>query len=189
MAHTHDCGTGARSKALPRAETRLLRWSRLGIVLLFALGFAVIFTFVVVMRRAPTPVIEVAGAGAVLTFAAALALGIERFIEGLWVAVGLVSDTIWPLTRVRSGVTNTLLDFDSTFAALFARTQSQLDLPAQRDSAAAGGLAAHEELQQLQACVERAISSWRAATVTSPPCCRRCSWSHAEWRRWCRRRS
>lgn len=81
-----------------------------------------------VVTYAPTPSNSFTSAAAVLTFAGGAAVAIERIIETLWILIGGVVGTYWPLNVITKQVNTMVKDLNTALQPFHESLSKELDL-------------------------------------------------------------
>ena len=96
-------------------EPKLMR------TVVFAGTLLLLAGFLIVAACSVEPNKSLAGSAAVLAVIAAAAVGIERFIEGIWTVVGQVKNAWWPFNVISTQVDGLVTDLDKQLATVYAR--------------------------------------------------------------------
>lgn len=120
--------------------------------LLWALAVFILILFFLVALFPVAPNVGFAGPAAVLSIITAVAVGIERIIEGFWTIIGLTKGAFWPLNLVNEQVNGMVNNLDDKLRPVYEDAEKAMNELARTERWADEKLAeAKRELEELKA--------------------------------------
>jgi hypothetical protein len=120
--------------------------------LLWALAIIILILFFLVALCPISPNIGFTGSAAILSMIAAVAIGIERIIEGFWTIIGMTKGAFWPLNLINQQVNGMVNDLDGKLQPVYDAAKENIDALERAGTLAGDELKkARKELEDLKA--------------------------------------